>query len=196
MKESGLCLNIIDQLFEIFKDGLTLEQFRAKVDALNGKKNNFLNASLLCRQALRCKGCEPNIAMMLLCSCADAMKFVRKGKPRENFKKFYRDYSPIVSRNPPIMCYFDDKPLIYNVPSFDETLEYIYKRFRNLYTHEGTGLLELPKSPDLIWYGLCDKLEETSNKTYVTDIVRILDWFATITKESLRNILFQQKCTI
>jgi hypothetical protein len=125
MKESGLCLNIIDQLFEIFKDGLTLEQFRAKVDALNGKKNNFLNASRLYRQALRCKGCEPNIAMMLLCSCADTMKFVGERRPRENFKRFYKDYSPIASRNPPITFYFDDKPLAYYVPSFDETLEYI-----------------------------------------------------------------------
>ena len=196
MEESGLYLNIIDQLFEIFKDRLTIEQFRAKVDVLNGKKNNFLNASLLHRQALKCKGCEPNIAMMLLCSCADAMKLVGKGKPRENFKRFYKDYSPIASRIPPIKCYFDDKPLNYCDPSFDETLEYIYKRFRNLYAHEGTGLLEQPKSPDLIWYGLCDKFEETSNKTYVTDIVRILDWFATITKESLDNILFQQKCTV
>ena len=186
---------ILDRLFETFKEGLTPEQFRTKVDALNEKKDNFVRAGLLYQQALKCKDCEPNVSMMLLCSCADSMKLVGRKKSRENFKKFYKEYSPIASSNPPIKYYLDANPSSYSDASFEEALDYIYVRFRSLYTHEGRGLLELPKGDSLIGYELMDKLEETSDKCYVIDILKILNWFATMTKDSLRNILSHQKRT-
>jgi hypothetical protein len=110
----------------------------------------------------------------------------KRNSHKRNFEKFYGDYCPSDLRNPPIKYYLDRKPSTYNDASFEEALDYIYARFRCFYVHEGVGYLENPKGRIVT---LEDKLKETNDRTYVIDLPKILDWFATITKESLYKIL-------
>jgi len=112
----------LERAYEPFKDRLTLEDFKTKVDALNKKKWDFIRAILLYKQAMKCKDCEPNVAMVLLCSCADAMKVAgEKASSHINFKKFYMDCCPTNIRNPPI-GYYIGKPTI-QTASFEEALD-------------------------------------------------------------------------
>jgi len=68
-------------------------------------------------------------------------------------------------------------------------------KFRCLFIHEGKGQIET-LSKDVYWagYELIDGVKESkytlsSDKTYIMDILKIPDWFATITKESLLKYL-------
>jgi hypothetical protein len=166
---------------------LQSKEFTTKVNALNKKKWNFVRASLLLAQAMECKDCEPNVAMLLLCSCADAMQLVGgKDRSHVNFKRFYMGYCPNGLRNPPIEYYLDGKPTIYTA-SFEEALDCIYEIFRCLYVHKGIAHLELPKG--LNDFRVISELEKIKDRYYVIDLLKILDWFVTITKESLYKIL-------
>lgn len=171
-----------------FKNEMAFKDFKTKVEDLKGKEWNFVRASLLYQQALKCGKCDPNVAMLLLCSSADSMQLVGNGKPWRNFEKFYKDYCPSGLRNPPIKYYPTLKPpLIPRDVSFEEALDYVYAKFRCLYTHEGIGRLELPpKGIKLIGSKMLDKFKD---KHYVIDLVSILGWFTSITRESLSKIL-------
>jgi hypothetical protein len=178
----------LKKAYKPFKNQFTFTVFKTKVDALNKKKWNFVRASFLYQQALKCGKCDPNVAMLLLCSSADAMQLVGKRNSWRNFEKFYKTYCPISSRNPPIKYYATLKsPLIRKNASFDEALDYIYARFRCLYTHEGIGRLELPpKGVNVVSSEMLDKFK---GKHYAIDMLSVLNWFALITKESLYKIL-------
>jgi hypothetical protein len=171
-----------------FKDEMTFEDFKTKVDALDIKKWHFVRASFLYQQALKCQECNPNVAMLLLCSCAETMQLLEGGKPRKNFMKFYEDYCPNNLRKPPIQYYSNLKPPLNLIDaSFNEALDYIYAKFRCLYVHEGVGHLELPpKDFHLVGDQLLDKFKD---KIYVIDKLAILCWFVSITKECLSKIL-------
>jgi hypothetical protein len=178
----------LKKAYKPFKNQLTFTDFKTKVDALNEKKWNFVRASFLYQQALKCGKCDPNVAMLLLCSSADAMQLVGKRNPWRNFEKFYKDYCPSGSRNPPIKYYPDLKtPSILKDASFEESLDYIYANFRCLCTHEGIGRLETaPKNANVGGWQLYDKFK---GKYYAIDMLSVLNWFASITKESLHKIL-------
>jgi hypothetical protein len=173
-------------VFNSFSNRLTWEDFETKLDSLP-KRDNFLNASRLYQQALKCEGCARKVAMVLLCSCADAMQLVGERNSRKNFKKFYESCCPNDLRKPPIKYYLDGKPLTYNDASFGEALDYIYTRFRCSYVHDGIDYLELPKG--LSGYTIIDELRKIKDKHLVIDILKILDWFKIITFESLYNFL-------
>jgi hypothetical protein len=171
--------------FNSFSNRLTWEDFETKLASLPlPKRDDFLNASLLYQQALKCEGCAPNVAMLLLCSCAESMQLGEKSRLR--FKKFYADYCPSDKKNPPIKYYLDERPSTYNDASFEEALDYIYEKFRCFYVHEGADYLE---NPNGMIVTLEDKLKETNDRTYVIDLPKILEWFKTITIESLYNFL-------
>jgi hypothetical protein len=174
--------------YKPFKDKLLFKDFKAKVEALNKKKWHFVRASFLYQQALKCKKCDPNVAMLLLCSSADSMQLVGYRKPWKNFERFYKTYCPVPLRNPPIQYYSNLKPpLNLNNASFDEALDYIYANFRCLYVHEGVAYLEKPpKGIGLVGDQLLDKFKD---KYYVIDRLNVLRWFTSITKESLFKIL-------
>jgi hypothetical protein len=167
---------------------MAFKDFKTNVEALNERKWNFVRASFLYQQALKCGKCNPNVAMLLLCSSADAMQLVGNRKPWRNFEKFYKDYCPSGSRNPPIKYYPSLKPpLILKDASFEESLDYIYANFRCLYAHEGIERLETtPKNVHIAGWKLYDKFK---GKYYAIDILSVLNWFALITKESLFKIL-------
>jgi hypothetical protein len=178
----------LKKAYKPFKNQLTFQVFKTKVEALNKKKWNFVRASFLYQQALKCGKCDPNVAALLLCSSADAMQLVGKRSSWRNFEKFYKTYCPSGSRNSPIKHYPSLKPpLVLKNASFDESLDYIYANFRCLYTHEGIGRLELPpKGINLVGSELLDKFK---GKYYIIDSLSVLNWFELITKESLYKIL-------
>ena len=178
----------VEEIYEIFRDRLTLEEFKTKVDALGTKKWKFVRAGLLCQQALKCKNCEPNVAMVLLCSCAEVIKVDSSKGSHHNFKKFYVDYCPSNLQVPPVKYYSDLKPpfTLYDA-SFEETLDYIYSRFRCYFVHRGIGRLELPPTGvTLVGAELMDKFH---GKVYVIDKINVLEWLAKITDESLFKVL-------
>jgi hypothetical protein len=174
--------------YKPFKNQIAFNVFKTKVEALNKKKWNFVRAIFLYQQALKCGKCDPNVAMLLLCSSADSMQLVGKRNSWKNFEKFYKDYCPMPLRNPPIKYYAILKsPVIRKDASFDEALDYIYANLRCLYVHEGIGRLEsVPKGINLVGSELMDKFK---GKYYVIDRLTVLNWFALITKESLYKIL-------
>lgn len=179
----------IEQIYEVFRNRLTLEELKTKVDALGtNKKWKFVRAVLLYQQALKCKDCGPNVAMVLLCSCAETMKVESSQGSHHNFRKFYIDYCPLSLRVPPVKYYLSlNPPFSIDNASFEEALDYIYSRFRNYFVHQGIGRLELPpKGITLVGAELMDKFH---NKIFVIDTLNVLDWFAEITYESLFKVL-------
>jgi hypothetical protein len=176
----------VEQTYEIFKDRLTFEDFKTKVEALSTKKKwKFVRAGLLFQQALKCKDCGPNVAMVLLCSCAEVIKVDSSKGSHFNFKKFYVDYCPSSLRTPPVKCYLGASS--YGDASFEEALDYIYSRFRSYFVHQGIGRLELPPTGvNLVGGDLWDKFHD---KIYVIDTLNVLNWFARITGESLYKFL-------
>lgn len=174
--------------YKPFNSEMAFTDFKTKVEDLKGKKWNFVRASFLYQRALKCRKCDPNVAMLLLCSCADSMQLVGSRNSRRNFEKFYKDYCPSDLRNPPIKYYPTLKPpLVLKDASFDESLDYIYANFRCLYTHEGIGYLEAtPKNVSVGYWQFCDKFK---GKYYAIDMLSVLSWFASMTKESLYKIL-------
>jgi hypothetical protein len=178
----------LKKAYKPFKNEMAFKDFKTRVEALSKKKWNFVRASFLYQQALKCGKCDPNVAMLLLCSSADAMQLVGKRNSWKNFEKFYKDYCPSGSKNPPIKHYLNLKPpLTLTDASFEEALDYIYANFRCLYVHEGIGRLELPpKGIILVGSELLDKFK---GEYYVINILNVLSWFALITKESLSKIL-------
>jgi len=171
-----------------FGASLAFKDFVAKVNSLPIDKWNFVRASLLYQQALKCKGCESNIAMLLLCSCAEALKIAGTGfgLSHRNFKQFYLNYCPSSLRKPPMKYYPNAKPPPQMV-SFDKTLDFIYAKFRCLYIHEGKGRLE-PLPPGIKWIGSF-LLDKYNNEYYSLDTIKVHDWFEKITLESLFNLL-------
>lgn len=178
----------IRNAYRPFKNKLTFKQFNSKFSQLSTDKKRFLIASSLYQQSKKCAKCEPNIAMALLCSCADSLKLHRLKAPRRNFTTFYSRYCPNKLRKPPIQCYPDcdvNIPMV-NV-SFRNALDYIYEKYRNLFVHEGKGRLsKLPKGTTWIGFNLLDKFH---GDCYVINHLRILSWFSNVTRESLYAIL-------
>ena len=170
-----------------FRGKLTFNNFVTKINSLPIDKWNFVRGSLLYQQALKCKACNPDIAMVIFSSCADALKVAgKKAGSRKNFKTFYLKHCPSTFRVPPIKYYPNAKPPLAIAP-FDKALDFIYAKFRCLYVHEGKGRLQpLPKGVNWIAGLLLDKYD---NEYYQIDILKILGWFAKITLESLSDLL-------
>jgi hypothetical protein len=181
-------IRALKKAYPPFGTRLVFKDFVAKVNSLSIDRWDFVRASLLYQQALKCKGCEPNISMVLLCSCAEALKIAGRGfgLSHRNFKQFYLKYCPYSLRKPPMKYYPNAKPPMQMVP-FDKALDFIYAKFRCLYVHEGKGRLEhLP--PGVVWIGSL-LLDKYKNEYYSLDTVKIHDWFEEITLESLFSLL-------
>ncbi|MEM1540957.1 MAG: hypothetical protein QXJ07_06245 [Candidatus Bathyarchaeia archaeon] len=89
------------------------------------------------------KKCEPNVAMLLLCTCADAIKITNKKFPRENFIRFYQTYCPNELKwDIPIERYNPWGEIQPSKASFEEALHLVYERFRNPFVHEAKRWFE------------------------------------------------------
>jgi hypothetical protein len=181
-------IRALEKAYPPFKGRLAFEDFVAKVNSLPIDKWNFVRASFLYQQAMRCRGCEPNIAMGLLCSSAEVLKVVSKkrGFSHKNFSSFYLKYCPSTLRVPPLE-YFPNAKSPPVTASFSKALDFIYDKFRCLYVHEGKGLLEpIPKNVGIFASFLLDKYD---NEYYHLDTIKLHEWFEKITLESLSNML-------
>jgi len=209
----------VKSIHSLFKDKHNLENFKAMLDSLpNEKKVNFVNACLLYQQALKCKECKPtgpNIAMLLLCICADAIKITGKRAPRENLIRFYQTYCPPeLKKDILIERYNPQGEPEYTKASFEEALHLIYERFRNPFAHEARRWFE-DFSPELceslkkwakmgmqiniINRGRIEAFEKDSKTAmrygdkgyHIIDIDNLLEWFKKATLESLNKFLIE-----
>jgi len=180
-------IRALKKAYPPFQERISFKDFVNKANSLVIDKWDFVRASLLYQQALRCKSCEPNIAMVLLCSCADALKTAGKNAgSRKNFKHFYLNYCPSALWVSPLKYYPNLKPPAVIAP-FDNALDFIYSKFRCLYVHEGKGRLQLlPKDITIIGSFLLDMYE---NIPYSLDTIKLSNWFEKITLESLYKLL-------
>jgi len=194
----------VKSIHSLFKDKHSLENFKAMLDSLpNEKKVNFVNACLLYQQALKCKECKPtgpNIAMLLLCICADAIKITGKRAPHENFIRFYQTYCPPeLKKDIPIERYNPQGELEYTKASFEEALHLIYERFRNPLAHEAKKWFEEGSPKNSILDTRIEAFEKDSKtvmrygdkRYHIIDINNLLEWFKKATLESLNKFLIE-----
>ena len=171
-----------------------------------------MRAILLYQQSLKCKNCNPNVGMVLLCSCADALQLVGDQRSKENFKALYMKYCPSKYRKPPITYLSKEKPLkLKDSPSkdrtqeitylsaekpfervpFEEAILHIYQKFRCPYIHEGVENLEiLPKN---VYAHPCIDKFKKKNDLLLVDLIKLRRWFEEITFESLYQMLIEPR---
>jgi hypothetical protein len=179
----------LKETYPSFKDRLSFEDFKKKFYSLKiSDKWNFVRATSLYQHSYKCESCNPNIKMVLLCSCADALQLVGEECSLKNCMEFYGKYCPSEFRTPPIEYYADGKLPIATAP-FDKAIRFIYKAFRCSYVHEGIQhLCEIPNGIE--WHAFMDRIDDEKD-IYVVDLLKISEWFGKITFESLFAMLEQ-----
>jgi hypothetical protein len=176
----------LGKVYDVFKNDARIksfEEFESYFNALSDdeKRINFSNACLLYQKAVKCKACEPNISLLLLCSCANAIKVIsKKRESRKNIVEFYLVYCPHKLRN--------ELPI--SRASFEDTLDLIYKKFRNPFVHEAKELFE--QAPN---HTVKMAMIKYKNKFYPLYISNnsVLNWFEKVTYKSLCNYLTNTK---
>jgi len=174
---------VLKEAYSSFKQRLSFDDFQSKINSLTIDKWNFVRATLLYQQSLKCKECNLNVAMVLLCSCAEAMQLEETAEKR--FKEFYERYCPSRLRNPPIEYMPNGKPPMVTAP-FDIALHCIYKLFRCFFVHEGIKHLRPEDNIDVLY----DKIK-IEDKIYTVKLYlpEITNWFEKTTFESLFAML-------
>jgi hypothetical protein len=189
--------NTLKEAYSLFSKQMTCDEFKNKLDLLSIDKWNFIRAVLLYQQSEKCAVCNPNVAMSLLCSCADALELVGgERRSKANFMKFYLDFCPTSSRNSPIEYFPDGTPHSGPIQApFEKALHYIYKQFRCLFIHKGVGRLDIPEklakdfgNMKIIPFPMMDKIRG-EREVYLIDLDKIFLWFQKITSESLTVLL-------
>ncbi len=187
----------LKKVYSPFSQKLTYDDFKTKLDSLRTNKWKFIRAVSLYQQSVKCSKCSPDVGMILLISCSDALQLVDEEKTWQNIKKFYLDYCPKELRDSPIKCSPDRKEPAQIAP-FEMSIRYIYKKFRCLYVHEGKARLSIPKEvedeekPHHLSCYLTDKIKDEKD-IYSIDLINVGAWFEKITFESLYAILTTPK---
>jgi len=175
----------------------------------------FANASLTYKKAMRCKECDSDVCLALLCSTADAVgNHLIKGS-HNRFKKFLGEYCPERLRNPPLTFYGDFTPpedykrhqtpdeickrLKASEPvmnSFERALDFVYSRFRCYFLHEAVGLVGIPHIGNSYEERIEAFLSPTFDFNYEKSPAapvridhKVVDWFSNVVKESLVQYL-------
>jgi hypothetical protein len=181
----------IKQTYNMFSNLIKWSEFRAKFGKLsNDEKWRFVRACSLYQQAVKCKKCDQNVSMLLLCSCAESLQLTGKRAPRRNFKELYLKFCPVPLRNPPIR-YSSNKTSPPTIVPFEKGLDYIYSKFRCLYTHQGMGRLQEITEPGNVGSLSAFLYDVLGNDSYSIDLINILDWFIEITQVSLFHLLYR-----
>jgi hypothetical protein len=179
---------VLQEIYSSFNDRIAFEDFKRKFNSLPMDKWKFARATLLYQQYLKCKDCNPNIGMAVLCSCADALQLKGgKGKSRANFVEFYLKYCPKEYRKTPIEYLSREKRNSETIPFDERTLKYIYQEFRCSYIHVGIGSLE-PLPENIHYHYRMGKFEKEKN-FFTIDLVDFPKWFEKVTFESLYAFL-------
>jgi hypothetical protein len=182
---------VLQEIYSSFANRLDFEDFKRKFSSLPIDKWNFARAVSLYQQYLKCKDCSPNIATVVLCSCADALQ-LKGGKyySRANFKEFYLKYCPPEYRRMPIEYLSREKRDSATIPFDERTLDYIYQEFRCSYIHVGIGCLELFPEKDHHHYHQSRIARFKKEKGFFEiDLVEFRKWFEKVTFESLYAFL-------
>ncbi len=69
--------------------------------------------------------------------------------------------------------------------TFEESIRYIYAKFRSKFVHEGIGRLE--QRPSMIVYIHSDLLDKYGSNHYSINMTQVLQWFSVVVVESLWN---------
>ena len=177
---------ILKEVYSSFKQRLSFDDFQSKLNSLTIDKRNFVRATLLYKQALKCKECNPTVAMVLLCSCADALKLAEGNWKR--IKTFYETYCPDDDefRIAPIE-YYPNCKLPRTPAPFDKAIYCIYKKFRVKFVHEGINHIRAEDNIDFLYVRLKD---ENGVCGYCKICFpEVVNWFEKITFESLFAML-------
>jgi Pyruvate/2-oxoacid:ferredoxin oxidoreductase delta subunit len=97
----------VKQAYKTFSNLISWSNFQTKLAILPEKKKwRFIRSSLMYQQAMKCKKCNPNIAMSLLCSCAESLKLLgTRAGARRNFETLYLMHCPQPLRIAPMKYY-------------------------------------------------------------------------------------------
>ncbi len=179
---------VLRDVYSSFENRLSFEEFRTKFNLLPNDKWNFARAVSLFQHYLKCKECNPNIGMVVLCSCADALQLKgSKGKSKANFIEFYLRYCPSEYRRMPIEHLSREKTDKETIAFDRKTLDYIYQTFRCSYIHVGIeNLYSLPKN--IYSHYLIGRFEKEKD-FFTLDLVEFPKWFEKVTFESLYVML-------
>jgi hypothetical protein len=179
---------VLRDIYSSFENRLSFEEFRSKFNFLPNDKWNFARAVLLFQKYLNCKECDPNIGLVVLCSCADALQLKGgRGKSKANFIEFYLKYCPSEYRKLPIEYLSRDKRNIETIPFDQKTLGYIYQKFRCSYIHVGIGNI-MPLLKNIYSHHALGKFEKEID-FFMVDLVEFPKWFEKATFESLYAML-------
>ena len=179
---------VLQEIYSSFNHRLDFEDFKRKFSSLPIDKWNFARAILLYQQYLKCKDCNPNVGIVVLCSCADALQ-LKGGKyySKANFSEFYSRYCPTEYRKMPIEHLSREKRNSETIPFDKRALDYIYQEFRCSYTHVGIGSLE-PLPENIHSHYRIGKFEKEKD-FFTIDLIDFPKWFEKVTFESLYALL-------
>lgn len=106
-----------------------------------------------------------------------------------NFRKFLTENCPEEKRKSPIELY--DKTEGRRQATFEESIKYIYARFRSLFLHTGVGRATSipPKGLENAAFIGSDLLDLYRKKGYVINLLSVVAWFENVVRESLWHYL-------
>ena len=186
----------INDAFVLFCDKVEKEQFARRVESLDESSLNFLRACRIYGQAVKCKSCNRDVAMTMLCSAVESVA-EKGGRPYQKFIKFLTKNCPVPAQTSPMQIFIRKDET--RQATFEESTSYVYGNFRSLFLHEGIGRVSVELPPGLERAGLfssslADKhRHEKVEKIYIIELLQVLDWFENVVKQSLWQFLANKK---
>lgn len=217
---------------QIFIDKLSTEDFLILIKNLKKEHEYaFTRACDAFLQSRKCANCEPNIALVLLCTAVEAVSQTTRKYPFKdwiikyklntlenknqvnikkeienaweeylkhperagalyNFKRFLLDNHPKIYKESPIKI-SNKKIKRPRSATFEESIDYIYSKFRSYYVHEAVRKIikrsEMPKK--VLNAKQVYILEVYKKHYYHIDIEKLLKWFTNIINKSLYSYL-------
>lgn len=198
-------------LHKVLAESFSEEEFVKAFNSLTmTDQTGFEHAVLMYKRAMKCKKCDSDVCLALLCSSVDAIWSQRIKKSHERFKKFLMEYCPKKLRNPPLLFY---KTL--NIPedykehqsldelraqlkveqprkdNFEDAIDFVYERFRCYFFHEAIGLVGVSQEDDSLEGGIDASISPRFDSGFkkspsipVRIDLRIVEWFSNVVRES------------
>ena len=112
-----------------------------------------------------------------------------------DFKQFLIEYCPHSLRTSVPIRYSPsiEQKIEYNIVQFEDSVEYIYSRFRSLYMHKGIHKLNIPEKFKKISGIMFMEFYDKKKKYYHTDLEQLPKWFSKVVIESLFSFLMKKE---
>jgi hypothetical protein len=197
--------NTIKDCSEPFAELLAKKTFEKLFMSLStDERARFTNASHMYRRAMKCKNCDGDVCLALLCSTIDAISNHRL-RVHERFEQFLMEYCPENFRKSPLVFYQDLKPpedykKIQSsldelrkqlreqqkpVNEFERAIDFVYSRFRCYFLHEAVGLAGTHQRSNKIKEPIEDLISPHFDLNYEKSLgipvridPRIVEWFS------------------